>query len=174
MILKPVLHIQKAVFRYKFEPPKYHYKTMLIELQISLRGPINVKVIYFSKIKVSSTRRPIHFSDISANTPCNSCIAKDPPYEGIPSLWTHPTIVRALQPGHLAECSSLGSVELRAWGNQDNDDSRTSPCNAVPLLVTDKIYVSLVLSLRCIYIYIYTDTLTLPFFITEISIFTEF
>ncbi len=137
----------------KFEPPKYHYKTMLIELQISLRGPINVKVIYFSKINVSSTRRPIHFSDISANTPYNSCIAKDPPYEGIPSLWTHPTIVRALQPGHLAECSSSCSVELRARGNQENDDSRTSPCNAVR-----QIYVSLVLSLRCIYIYIQTHS----------------
>lgn len=86
MILEPTLHIQKAVFWYKFEPLKYHYKTMLIELQISLRGPINVKVIYFNKIKVSSTRRPIHFGDISPNTPCNSCRAKDPPYEGIPSL----------------------------------------------------------------------------------------
>lgn len=138
MILKLVFHIQKAVFRYKFKSPKYHYKAMLIELQISLRSPINVKVIYFSKIKVSSTRRPIHFCDISVNTPCNSCRAKDPPFEGIPPLWTHPTIVKELQPVHLIECSSSGSVELRAWGNQEDTDSRSSPCNAVALLVTDK------------------------------------
>lgn len=79
-VILQVFHIQKAVFRYKFETPKYLYKTLLIELQISLRGPINIKVIYFNKIKVSSTRRPIHFSDISPNTPCNSCRAKDPPF----------------------------------------------------------------------------------------------
>lgn len=99
---------------------------------------MNVKVIYFGKIKVSLTRRPIHFCEISVNTPCNSCRAKDPPFEGIPSLWTHPAIVKELQPGHLAECSSSGSVELRAWGNQEDTNSRSSACNAVALLVTDK------------------------------------
>lgn len=61
MIGEELLHIQKAVFWYKFEFPKYDYKTVLIELQIFLRGPINVKLIYFSKIKVSSRGRPIHF-----------------------------------------------------------------------------------------------------------------